>query len=153
MKKDRQQKILELIEQYDIGTQEMLMEKLAEEGYYATQTTLSRDIRQLKLVKSTTGKGAYRYVRPDVGVRTAAPKISSSMTESIRKMQAAGNLIVVKTMSGMANAIAVCIDSLEINEIVGSVAGDDTILIVLPDETVARRVLAHMRDAFHFGSV
>ncbi len=150
MKKDRQQKILELIERYDIGTQEMLMEKLSAEGVYATQTTLSRDIRQLKLVKSMNGQGVYRYVRPSTDARTVVPTISSSMTDAIRKMQAAGNLIVVKTISGMANAIAVCLEGLELDEIVGSVAGDDTILIVLPNEESAQRVLMHMRAAFHF---
>ena len=153
MKNARQKKILELIEKYDIDTQETLMQKLAEAGFQATQTTLSRDIRQLKLVKGTTGKGTYRYVRPEAGARAAAPKISASMTESIRNMQAAGNLLVIKTMSGMANAIAVCVDSLEFTEIIGTVAGDDTILIVLPDDAAAVRVLGAMREAFHFGAV
>lgn len=151
MKKNRQQKILELIDRYDIGTQEALMQKLAEEGFSATQTTLSRDIRQLKLVKSAAGEGRYRYARPSEAAKTAAPKISASMTESIRHMQAAGNLLVIKTMAGMANAIAVCVDSLEYREIIGSVAGDDTILIVLPDESTAQLVLARMREAFRFG--
>ncbi len=153
MKRDRQQKILELIERYDIGTQEMLMEKLAQEGYYATQTTLSRDIRQLKLVKATAGKGTYRYVRSENGTRARTPVISSSMTEAIRNMQSAGNLIVVRTIAGMANAIAVCIEGLEISQIVGSVAGDDTILIVLPDAETALDILAVLREAFHFPSV
>ena len=152
MKKNRQQKILELIERYDIGTQEALLQKLAEEGFSATQTTLSRDIRQLKLVKGAAGNGTYRYVLPGKTAPAAAPKISASMTESIRHMQAAGNLLVIRTMAGMANAIAVCVDSLEYKEIIGSVAGDDTILIVLPDEPTAQHVLARMKEAFRFGA-
>lgn len=150
MKKNRQSKILELIEKYDIGTQEALMQKLSEEGFETTQTTLSRDIRQMKLVKSTTGKGSYKYVPSADTTVTQVPGIGSAMTESIRKMQVAGNMLVIRTLSGMANAIAVCVDNLGISDIIGSVAGDDTILIVLADHETAISVLTKMKESFAF---
>ena len=134
MKNSRQQKILELIEQYDIDTQETLISKLAEVGFSATQTTISRDIKQLKLVKGMTGKGTYKYVIPTAKKDAVSPVLNSALTESVVKIEAAENIVVVKTLSGMANAVAVCIDSLVISDIVGSVAGDDTIIIVTRSE-------------------
>ncbi len=137
MKNTRQTKILEIIEKYDIGTQEALIEKLAECGIEATQTTISRDIRQLKLVKGQTGRGTYKYVTPEIKRDVSAPAHNSALTESVIKIEAAQNIVVVKTHSGMANAIAVCIDSLDIGEVVGSVAGDDTILFVMKNNDAA----------------
>ena len=113
MKNARQNKILELIEEYEISTQEALIQKLAEVGYESTQTTISRDIRQLKLIKGPTGRGTYKYVAPEVRQGNGAPGHNSALTDSVIKIDSAQNIVVVKTMSGMANAIAVCIDSLK----------------------------------------
>lgn len=148
MKNARQQKILELIEKYEIDTQQTLLQKLAEAGIDTTQTTLSRDIRQLKLVKGTTGRGTYKYVLPAVPKETAAPVLGSAITESVLKIQAAGNLVVIRTLAGMANAVAVCIDSTEYPEIVGSVAGDDTVLIVVTDDGAAVGLMEKIREHF-----
>ena len=148
MKNSRQQKILELINTYDIDTQEMMIEKLREEGITATQTTISRDIRELKLVKGMTGKGAYKYILPGAKRENNLPVLNSVLTDSVTGIEAAGNIVVVKTYPGMANALAVCVDSLEKPHIVGSVAGDDTILLVVRTDEIAREVARELKDVF-----
>lgn len=142
MKNARQQKILELIEKYDIDTQDTLIKKLGEAGYNVTQTTASRDIRQLNLVKGTTASGAYKYIAPGAHVTkgSKAPVLNSAITDSVIKIEAAGNIVVIKTFSGMANAIAVCVDALAHDDIVGCVAGDDTILLVVRTTEIAARL-------------
>lgn len=148
MKNARQQKILEIIEKYDIDTQEALIIKLKEAGYIVTQTTISRDINQLKLVKAVTAGGSYKYILPDVKHENNKTVMNSALTEAVIKIQAAKNIVVVKTLSGMANAIAVCVDSINHDDIVGSVAGDDTILVVTPDDDIARSMETSLKIAF-----
>lgn len=148
MKSLRQQKILDIIEKYDIDTQEALIEKLKEDGYNVTQTTISRDINQLKLVKAVTAVGTYKYIVPDVKRENNRTVMNSALTDAVTKIEAAKNIVVVKTLSGMANAIAVCVDSLNHNEIVGSVAGDDTIIIVTKDDAVAEAMTVNLKTAF-----
>lgn len=148
MKNARQQKILEIIAKYDIDTQEALISRLKEEGYAVTQTTVSRDINQLKLVKAITSEGTYRYIVPDVKRENNKTVMNSALVEAVVKIQAAKNIIVVKTLSGMANAIAVCVDSIDPDNIVGSVAGDDTIMVVTPDDETARSMEASLKIAF-----
>lgn len=133
MKSARQEKILEIIDKYEVSTQEALIAKLAEMGFESTQTTISRDIRQLKLVKTPTGRGTYKYAAPKEKRESLAPAHNSALTDSVIKIEAAQNIVVIKTLSGMANAIAVCLDTVDIGEVVGSVAGDDTILLVMKD--------------------
>ena len=139
MKNARQQKILELIKKYDIDTQDTLIKKLADEGYVVTQTTISRDIRQLNLIKGIASNGNYKYIAPGsgYGAEKKGPVINSAITDSVIRVEAAGHIVVVKTYAGMANAIAVCVDSLHHDDIVGSVAGDDTIFAVTPDNEEA----------------
>ena len=148
MKNARQNKILELIEEYEISTQEALIQRLAEHGFESTQTTISRDIRQLHLIKGPTGRGTYKYVAPEVRHGSSAPGHNSALTDSVLKIECAQNIIVVKTMAGMANAIAVCIDSLGIKEIIGSVAGDDTILLVLKTSQKAEEIEIELKQVF-----
>ena len=148
MKNARQEKIIELIEKYDIDTQQTLKEKLIEEGYDVTQTTISRDIGQLKLVKGMTAKGTYKYVLPTAKRAESAPVMNSAITDSIVSIVAAENIVVVKTYPGMANAICVFIDGLGYEEILGSVAGDDTVLIVVKDDEAALDVVARMKNYF-----
>ena len=148
MKNARQQKILELIEKYDIDTQETLIQKLAEEGFNVTQTTASRDIRQLNLVKGTTSYGTYKYIAPGahVGTDGRMPVFNSAITDAVIKIEAAGNIVVVKTFSGMANAIAVCVDALAHDDIVGCIAGDDTILLVVKTEEIAHKLQRELQE-------
>ena len=148
MKNSRQKKILELIEQYDIDTQETLIEKLSEVGIAVTQTTVSRDIRELKLVKGMTGKGTYKYIVPGVKRENNAPVLNSALTDAVVNIEAARNIVVVKTFPGMANALAVCVDTLEHPHIVGSVAGDDTILLVIKDDETAKMVEEKLKNVF-----
>ena len=148
MKNLRQQKILELIEQYDIDTQDTLMKKLSEEGFAVTQTTVSRDIRQLNLIKGITSKGTYKYVAPAAGRERGIPVLNSAITDSVTKIDTACNIVVVKTFPGMANAIAVCVDSLYHDDIAGSVAGDDTILLVTKSEDKADSLASTLSDTF-----
>ncbi len=149
MKNSRQQKILEIIEKHDIDTQETLIAKLAEEGYIVTQTTVSRDIRQLNLVKGVTARGTYKYVSPAAHKSEKnTPVLNSSIADAIIKIEAACNIVVVKTYPGMANAVAVCIDSLHHDDIVGSVAGDDAILLVVKSTELALAFEAELKENF-----
>ena len=148
MKNKRQQKILELIDSYDIDTQGMMIDLLRKEGINATQTTISRDIRELKLVKGMTGKGEYKYILPGLKKESNVPVMNEALADSVVRVEAAGNIVVVQTYPGMANALAVCVDSLEKPHIVGSVAGDDTILLVVRTNEIATEVAKELKVAF-----
>ena len=144
MKEQRQEKILELIRNHNVETQEDLIRHLSLAGYQVTQATISRDIRELKLVKGVSPRGGYRYVLPTRPEKTT-PDFSSSLTMSITYVEHAGNLMVVKTYPGMANAVAACIDSLHLTEVIGSVAGDDTIIAVIRTEEEAASLCGKIR--------
>ena len=148
MKNARQRKILELIESYEISTQEALIQKLSEFGFEVTQTTISRDIRQLKLIKGPTGMGTYKYVVPAPKSNSMTPDHNSAFIEAVQKIEAAQNLVVIKTAVGRANAIAVCLESVNINGIVGSVAGDDTMLIVFKNNEDAYLAEKELKKIF-----
>lgn len=148
MKNSRQQKILELIKEYDIDTQETLIARLAEAGYTVTQTTVSRDIKQLNLVKGVTARGSYKYVAPELRRDSTVPVLNSAITDSVTNIDTACNIVVVKTFPGMANAIAVCVDSLFHDKIVGSVAGDDTILLVVKSAEIAESLADTLKGTF-----
>ena len=137
MKNQRHTKILELIEKYDIGTQEMLLERLKHSGFPVTQATVSRDIKELKLSRVITGHGTYKYIMPPSTGDGAAAKFNGALTESIRSVDSAMNDVVVKTYPGMAQAVATGSDAIESSIILGCIAGDDTILIVTRDEESA----------------
>lgn len=148
MKNARQQKILELIEKYDIDTQDTLIKKLGEEGFNVTQTTASRDIRQLNLVKGMSANGTYKYIAPSSHItkESKTPVLNSAITDAVVKIEAAANIVVVKTFSGMANAIAVCFDALAHDDIVGCVAGDDTILLVAKTPEMGLKLEEELKD-------
>ena len=149
MKNARQQKILDLIENFDIDTQEMMIEKLREAGIKATQTTISRDIKELKLVKGVSESGAHKYLLPGQKKDGNVPVLGGALMDSVKMIEAAGNIVVVKTYPGMANALAVCVDSFEKPHIVGSVAGDDTILLVVRSDDIAKEVAAELHKIFN----
>jgi len=146
MKKNRQEKMLEVISRYEIETQDELIAKLREYGYDVTQATVSRDIRELKIAKMTTGRGSYRYAlpkQPDTGVGL---KFSSALIDSIISVDHACNTVVLKTYPGLAQAVAVGIDGMNMHQILGCVAGDDTILIVSRDEECAAVIAGRISD-------
>ena len=134
MKNDRQRKILDIISSEDIETQEELMKALKREGYDTTQATVSRDIKELKLRKVSLGVGR-RVYRPS-GISADASSMESYkniLESSVLSVDTAGNLVVVKTVSGMAMAVGAAIDSLRIDGVVGCIAGDDTIFVAVKD--------------------
>ena len=144
MKRNRQEKMLELISRYEIDTQDELIARLRECGFDVTQATISRDIRELKIAKMMTGKGTYRYVLPKQSASGSTPKFSTALIDSIVSVESACTIVVIKTYPGLANAVAVGIDNMNFSQILGCVAGDDTIMIATRDydsaETISRRM-------------
>lgn len=128
MKTSRHAKILELIKKNDIGTQEELSERLEQEGYQVTQATVSRDIRELKLTKVALDNGKQKYaVLPETN-QDMTQKFVRVFKDGFISMDMAQNILVIKTVSGMAMAVAAALDAMDCHEIVGSIAGDDTIM-------------------------
>ena len=140
MKGNRQKKILEIISRYHIETQDDLIERLLMEGFSVTQATVSRDIRELQLNKVMTGKGSYRYVAPKKEEMVAGMKINAALVDSIISVDYAQNLGVVHTLPGLAQAVAAGIDNLALAEVLGCVAGDDTILVATRTESAAKSI-------------
>ncbi len=134
MKSERHARILELISKYEIETQEEMMERLLGEGFKVTQATVSRDLKELKLAKTLTPRGTYRYtVHGTVRYQSGNVKLNNAMVDSIVMVDYSMNNVVVKTYPGMAQGVASAIDSLSLPQILGCVAGDDTIIIVTRD--------------------
>lgn len=138
MKIERQAKILELIVKNEIGTQEELTARLEEAGFNATQATVSRDIREMKLTKVADGTGKLRYVAFKTTEEDMNEKYIRIFLDGFVSMDNAGNILVIKTVSGMAMAVAAALDHMDYPEIVGSIAGDDTIMCAVRtiDDTV-----------------
>lgn len=128
MKTDRHKKILELIDRYEIGTQEELAKILNDEGYNVTQATVSRDIRELNLSKVSVDGKRTRYATLTKDKPVASDKFLRVLKEGFVSMDMAQNILVIKTVSGMAMAVAAALDAMDCHEIVGSIAGDDTIM-------------------------
>ncbi len=138
MKSKRQEKILEIISNNVIETQEDLILALRNEGYNATQATASRDIRQLKLLKVMVD-GVYKYVAPKNELEEIS-EYNAALMSSIKEIKHACNNVVLKTSPGLAQAVAAGIDAMNYNEILGCVAGDDTIIIVTTSEETCNLV-------------
>ncbi len=141
MKRNRHQKIIELIERYEIGTQEELADRLREEGYQVTQATVSRDIRELKLSKLPNENGRQKYVTLKQDEAQLGDRYIRVLKEGFVSMDTAKNLLVMKTVSGMAMAVAAAIDALNLEEIVGCIAGDNTIMMAMHSEKDAGIVM------------
>lgn len=134
MKNQRQARILEIISSSDVGTQEEITERLLAEGFRVTQATVSRDLKELKLTKTMTSAGRYRYSTGHVHDGTGMARLNNAMLESIINVRYSMNNVVIKTYPGLAQAVASSVDALQLESILGSVAGDDTIIIVTLDE-------------------
>ncbi len=139
MKEKRQAKILELIRRQDIGTQEELCELLNREGFSTTQATVSRDIKELKLTKISVQGGEKKYILLSDTGEEMSEKYSRVFRDGVVSIDMAQNILVIRTVSGMAMAVATAIDAMNCREIVGSIAGDDTIMCAVRtvDETVS----------------
>ena len=147
MKNERQLKILEIITGENIETQEQLLERLQQQGISSTQATISRDIKQMHLVKEPMGHGAYKYAVSDNRNRLHfAEKLRTIFRESITSVEHAQNIVVVKTMPGLASAACAALDDMKIAYMVGSLAGDDTAFLVMKDNEAARDFCQEIRE-------
>ncbi len=139
MKTKRQSKILELIRNNDIETQEELQAHLVKDGFAVTQATVSRDIRDMKLTKIATNDGKQKYVALNDSNEGLSEKYVRVLKDGYVSMDMAQNILVIKTVSGMAGAVCASIDAMNLHEIVGSIAGDDTIMCAIrtTEDTIA----------------
>ena len=141
MKNARQTAILSIIEKNDIETQEELAAKLREIGIVVTQATVSRDIKELRLLKVLSASGGYKYATAEKADRGLSDRFVRMFVESVLSIAHAGHIVVIKTLSGSANAACEAIDSMHWPEILGTMAGDNTILAVAHDEEAAKAVV------------
>ena len=146
MKKNRQEAILSLISQENVGTQEELMHALNALGYSVTQATVSRDIKALGLVKIPLSQGKYKYAPAKNEAREASDKFHAILRNSAKSVDYAGNIVVVRCYAGMANAACAAVDALILENIVGTLAGDDTFFVLCRTETAAKNLAEMLRN-------
>jgi len=146
MKPNRQAKILELIENKEIETQEQLLSELEQCGFTTTQATISRDIKELRIIKELGKNGIYRYSvnsrQPD---NSSAAKLNSIFRQCVVSCDHAQNIVVIKTMPGMASAACSAIDNMDFDTIIGTLAGDDTAFLLLRDTSSATALCSDIR--------
>lgn len=145
MKAERQAKILDLIVKKEIGTQEELTTELERAGFVATQATISRDIREMKLTKVAMSNGKLRYVAYRKTEENMTEKYNRIFCDGFVSMDNAQNILVIKTVSGMAMAVAAALDHMELPEIVGSIAGDDTIMCAVRSVDDTLTIMGRLR--------
>ena len=147
MKSQRQAKILEIISNKNIETQEQLLAELQVEGFRGTQATISRDIKELRIVKELTSLGTYRYTisTNDLG-STFSARLNTIFRECVINVDYAQNIIVVRTLPGLASAAGSAIDAMNLNTIVGTLAGDDTVMIVMRDTNAAATLCGEIKS-------
>lgn len=141
MKAKRHQKIIELIKNYDISTQEDLMLYLSQNGYDVTQATVSRDIKELRLIKSMYGDGKYKYVQVNSDQVSELSQKSALFCQSAKSIDYSGNIVVIKCYNGMANAACAILDALNFDGVLGSIAGDDTIFVLTKNEETSLKLI------------
>jgi transcriptional regulator of arginine metabolism len=137
MKKERQAAILSAIAEADIETQQDLLNALEQKGFSCTQATISRDIKELHLIKAPTGRGNYRYTAAGRGTPNAEGRLRTIFRESVTSFDYAQNIVVLKTMPGLASAACANLDSMEIRDLLGTIAGDDTCVLIMRNESAA----------------
>ena len=133
----REQAILDLIDAEPISNQDAIVDRLRDRGIQATQATVSRDIKRLGLVKTPASGGGYRYAAPAVQPRSTQRgrrQLKSACEQFVTKIELGGSLLVLRTLTGRANAVAVALDEFRLDEIVGTIAGDDTILVIAKND-------------------
>ena len=138
VKSQRQAKILEIISTINVETQEQLLLELEQAGFRSTQATISRDIKELRIVKELTTLGTYRYTTAAKEVPTSfSNRLNTIFRECVTRYDYAQNLVVIHTLPGLANAAASAIDSMNLSVVVGTLAGDDTVLVIMRDNNAA----------------
>ena len=145
IKKSRRDAIIDLITNYDISTQDELTEKLISLGFEVSQATISRDIKELNLVKVEGTNKKYKYAKIDVTEHQLSPQLIGLFKQITTSIECANNLIVLKTISGNASAAGMAIDQMKFSQIIGTVAGDDTLLIITKTSSDAEIVLKVLR--------
>ena len=140
MKNIRQSEILNIVQSKDIDTQEQLLEELRTRGFTTTQATISRDIKELRLVKELTSSGNYRYTLSDRKSPAASDtRLRNIFKEGVLSVDVAQNIVVVRTMPGLASAACSALDAMDIDGMVGSLAGDDTGILIMRDNSLAQQ--------------
>ena len=152
MKSKRHQKIIELITAEDIDTQEGILKGLRENGFDVTQATVSRDIKELQLIKTLSADGKYKYTMSQKsGLNDFSDKYFSILSEAVISMEAAGNMVVIKCHVGMAQAACACLDKTDWSGVVGTLAGDDTIFAVIKTEKDVRSFVKELSKYIQIG--
>ena len=145
MKRARQAEILNIIQAVDVETQEQLLDELKARGFSATQATISRDIKDLRMVKELTGSGGYRYAMSDRKSSAASDtRLRNIFKEGVVSAEVAQNIVVVRTMPGLASAACSALDGMEIEGMVGSLAGDDTGILIMRDNASAQQFVGEI---------
>jgi len=138
MKSQRQAKIIEIISTQNVDTQEQLLQLLQEEGFRGTQATISRDIKELRIVKELTSLGTYRYTTSNGEIGSSfTSRLNTIFRECVTGFDYAQNIIVIRTMPGLGSAAGAAIDAMNMSAVVGSLAGDDTVMVVMRDNNAA----------------
>ncbi len=146
MKYSRHAKILEIIEGYEIETQEELAEYLKRNGFNVTQATVSRDIKELRLIKVLTKNGRYKYAAIKQQESVISDRLIKIFKDSVLSIDSSANIIVLRTLSGAANAAAEAIDVLDIKDIVGTIAGDNTIFILIREDSDKEGIMDQFKN-------
>ena len=147
MKSQRQAKILEIIANDNIETQEQLLAALQKEGFRGTQATISRDIKELRIVKELTSLGTYRYTTSSAELTGSfSTRMNTIFRECVVGYDYAQNIIVIRTLPGLASAAGSAIDAMDMNSVVGTLAGDDTVMIVMRDNNAAAAFCGEIRN-------
>lgn len=141
MKSQRQAKIMEIISTTNVETQEQLLQELEEAGFRSTQATISRDIKELRIVKELTTLGTYRYTTAAKELPSAfSTRLNTIFRECVTRYDYAQNIVVIHTLPGLANAAASAIDAMNMSVVVGTLAGDDTVMVVMRDSNAAAQL-------------
>ena len=148
MKNSRQKKIIEIISSVDVDTQNQLIEELNKAGIHSTQATISRDIKELRLIKELTSRGAYRYALPTAEISDHTEKLRKIFRECVTSYICAQNIVVIKTLPGLAPAACSAIDKMNIKNMAGTLAGDDTAFIAMRDNDSAEQLCVEIGEYF-----
>ncbi len=147
MKTQRQAKILEIVTTRDVETQEQLLQELQDAGFYSTQATISRDIKELRIVKELTSFGTYRYTTSSKEVSgTFSTRLNTIFRECVTGYDYAQNLVVIHTLPGLASAAGSAVDAMNMSFVLGTLAGDDTVMIVMRDTNAAAAFCSEIKN-------
>ncbi len=147
MKSQRQAKIMEIISTRNVETQEQLLESLREAGYHSTQATISRDIKELRIVKELTSMGTYRYTTAQGDVTSSfSTRLNTIFRECVTGLDYAQNIVVIHTLPGLASAAGSAIDAMDLSVVLGCLAGDDTVMVVMRDNNAAAAFCGELKN-------